>query len=113
MSRLPAYSGGKTQGIFDSGSSQVDLISGYKGPSASMPRGTPGMNSHTKAHVEAHSAALMRQQGLKDATLYINQVPCTGRNGCDVLLPRLLPEGAQLHVYGPNGFRQTYTGLPD
>ncbi len=55
----------------------------------------------------------MRQQNLSEATLYINKVPCPGPTGCNAMLPRMLPEGAQLHVYGPNGFRQTYTGLPD
>jgi len=30
----------------------------------------------------------MRQQGLDEATLYINKVPCGGVQGCDYLLPR-------------------------
>jgi hypothetical protein len=109
MARLPAYSGGKTQGIFEAGGKQVDLISGYKGPSASLPRGTPGMHGNIKSHVEAHAAALMRQGGIDEATLYINQIPCRGVRACDAMLP----ESARLHVRGPNGFRKTYTGLPD
>ncbi|MCB1327817.1 MAG: hypothetical protein KDK35_21475 [Leptospiraceae bacterium] len=30
------------------------------------------------AHVEGHTAALMRQRGLQEGTLYINRVPCSG-----------------------------------
>jgi hypothetical protein len=110
--RLPAYSGGKTQGILDTGSSQIDLISGYKGPSANLPLGTPGTNGNIKSHVEARRS-LDAAAGLSDATLYINRVPCAGLRGCDAMLPRMLPEGARLHVYGSNGFGHTYTGLPD
>ena len=53
------------------------------------------MNGSIKSHVEAHAAAVMRQQGLKDATFYINRIPCSGVRGCDAMLPRMLPEGAQ------------------
>jgi hypothetical protein len=67
------------------------------------------MNGNIKSHVEAHAAAVVRQQRLDEATLYINRVPCPGVRGCDAMLPR----GARLHVYGPNGFRKRYTGLPD
>lgn len=91
----------------------MDLTSGYRGPSASMPRGTPGMNNRIKSHVEAHAAAVMRRDGLDEATLAINRTPCPGRTGCDAMLPRMLPPGAQLHVYGPDGVRKTYTGRPD
>ncbi len=38
--------------------------------------------------VEGQAAAIMRQQGLDEATLYINKVPCGGVQGCDYLLPR-------------------------
>jgi hypothetical protein len=65
------------------------------------------MNGSIKSHVEAHAAAVMRQQGLKDATFYINRIPCSGVRGCDAVLPRMLPEGARLHLRGPNGFRKT------
>ncbi|MCW2986565.1 MAG: repeat protein, partial [Conexibacter sp.] len=113
LERLPEYAGGKTSGILDTGSGEINLLSGYKGPSAELGRGTPGMNGNIKSHVEAHAAAVVRQQGLDEATLYINRVPCPGVRGCDAMLPRMLPRGARLHVYGPNGFRKTYTGLPD
>jgi hypothetical protein len=110
---LPKYDGGKTSGVLRFGESDVPLLSGYKGPSASMPKGTPGMNGNIKSHVEAHASAIMREQGLSEATLYINRIPCPGKTGCDAMLPRMLPEGARLRVIGPNGFERIYVGLPD
>jgi hypothetical protein len=110
---LPAYVGGKTSGVFRTPAGDTPLISGYKGPSASMPRGTPGMNGRIKSHVEAHAAAVMREQGLKDATLYINRAPCAGATGCGAMLPRMLPEGGRLRVVGPNGYDQVFVGSPD
>jgi len=63
--------------------------------------------------VEAHTAAIMKEQGLGDATLYINRIPCPGPRGCAAMLPRMLPEGASLRVIGPGGYDQTFLGLPD
>lgn len=63
--------------------------------------------------MEAHAAALMHQQGVRNATLYINRVPCSnGKNGCHEYLGRMLPPGARLRVLGPKGFDKTYEGLP-
>jgi nucleic acid/nucleotide deaminase of polymorphic system toxin len=55
----------------------------------------------------------MRRGELKEATLYMNQVPCTKLRGCDAMLPRMLPEGSELTVHGPGGFVKVYKGLPD
>jgi hypothetical protein len=60
-----------------------------------------------------HTAALMQQQGINEAILYINRIPCSGKTDCDAMLPLMLPEGAKLTVIGPNGFIKTYMGLPD
>ena len=111
--KLPRYSGGKTSGVLRYGDADVPLLSGYRGPSASLPRGTPGMNGRIKSHVEAHAAAIMRQEGLTEATLYINRVPCPGKTGCRAMLARMLPEGARLRVIGPGGFDEVFIGLPD
>ena len=110
---LPPYAGDKTSGVLRTAAGDIALTSGYKGPSAAMPRGTPGMNGNIKSHVEAHAASIMRQQGLQEATLYINRVPCSGSNGCGAMLSRMLPEGARLRVIGPNGYDQVFVGLPD
>lgn len=79
-----------------------------------MPKGTPGFNILTRTHVEGEAAAIMRQQGMNHADLYINRAsPCTIPQGCDALLPRMLPEGALLRVVGLNGFVKLFLGLPD
>ncbi len=112
---VPPYGtlGAKTSGVLRTPSGDRPLVSGYKGPSASLEGPTPGMNYRIKAHVEAHAAAIMRQEGLQDATLYINRVPCPGTTGCGAMLPRMLPGGARLRVVGPDGYDQTFVGLPD
>jgi hypothetical protein len=108
MGRLPEYAGGKTNGIIVSGDNWMDLVSGYDGPSAEMPKGTPGMNGNIKSHVEAHGAATMRTMGWSDATLYINNVPCAGGNGCGMMLSRMIPEGGSLRVIGPGGYNELF-----
>lgn len=112
---LPAFSG-KTEGVLRVGDEDVPLTSGYKGPSAELPKPRPGMHGNILSHVEAHAAAVMRLQRVNRATLYINRIPCTGGTrapGCHLNLPRMLPEGAELTVHGPDGFKWVYRGLPD
>jgi hypothetical protein len=111
---LPAFSG-KAEGVLRAGSDDVPLKSGYDGPSANLPKGTPGMHGNIKSHVEAHAAAVMRLEGVQQATLYINRIPCADARppGCHLMLPRMLPEGAELTVFGPDGFKWVYRGIPD
>ncbi|NJO84018.1 MAG: hypothetical protein HC828_15350 [Blastochloris sp.] len=118
--KLPTWQKGHpTRGVLDTGSEEIDLVSGSGGPANNMPLDTPGMRDDmvVRTHVEAHAAAIMRQRGLKEATLYINNTPCLGRLGCDNMLPHMLPEGATLHVRvkASNGQweSRTYYGLPD
>jgi hypothetical protein len=61
-------------------------------------------------HAEGHAATKMRQLGLREAALYVNQEPCGGRMGCDRTLPKMLPAGSRLTVYGPDGFTRVYQG---
>ena len=112
--RLPAYSGGKTAGVLATSVGDIDLLSGYAGPSAAMaPRQVPGMNYILQAHVEAHAASAMRQLGLNEATLYLNQTPCVWRNGggCSTMLPRMLGEGTQLRIVVPGQMNRVVTGV--
>jgi hypothetical protein len=111
LQRLPVRSGGKgkTNGILIIGEEEYTLISGTAGPAANLPS-TRGFNIVTKTHVEGHAVAIMRQGGVREATLYINNIPCSGVRGCDALLPRMLPTGATLRVVGPSGFDATYVG---
>ena len=113
---LPAFTRKEgTQGVLRAGADDVPLKSGYDGPSAQLPKGTPGMHGNIKSHVEAHAAAVMRMNGLKEATLYINRIPCSDARppGCHLMLGRMLPEGAKLTVHGPDGFKWVYRGIPD
>ena len=114
---LPVYSGGKTSGVLvRPGGGETWLQSGIDGPSRGV-TGVPGMHNRIKTHVEAHAAVLMRREGLREATLYINRVPCPTNDprspGCFDNLPRMLPEGARLRVIGPEGFDMVFIGLPD
>lgn len=60
-------------------------------------------------HVETKVAVAMREQGIRHATVVLNNVPCRDRYGCDTVVPVLLPEGSTLTVHAPN-YRKTYTG---
>ena len=119
--RLPAFAGKKTSGIFhlpgDDVLGDYPLSSGYDGPAREIPKDTfPGFNNNIRSHVEAHAAALMRLNDMgqgDEAALEINRVPCPGRNGCAVNLPRMIPPGATLHVYGPDGYYKPWVGAPD
>ena len=77
----------------------TNLTSGLDGPSALLPKPRPGMNGNIVGHVESHAAALMRQEGLDEATLWINRMPCGGPNGCMVNLSRMVPSGPTLNVF--------------
>ncbi|HWB05276.1 MAG TPA: RHS repeat-associated core domain-containing protein [Verrucomicrobiales bacterium] len=112
--RLPARAGSKTSGILSTSVGEIDLMSGYAGPSASMlPGAVPGMNNILKAHVEAHAASAMRQLDLNEATLYLNNLPCSwgSANGCANMLPRMLGEGRSLRVVVPGQMDRIFTGV--
>ncbi|GAA4902552.1 DddA-like double-stranded DNA deaminase toxin [Stackebrandtia albiflava] len=70
-------------------------------------------------HVEPKFAVRMRRQELKNETIVINNPdgPCgyatSLRYGCDQILPRLLPPGASLTVYWPDGNQHTYHGVEE
>ena len=97
---LPAYASGKTSGVLvRSDGSQVPLRSGMDGPALDLPKPRPNMNGNIVSHVEAHAAAIMRSEGLPDATLWMNRMPCGGSNGCLLNLSRMVPTGSTLNVY--------------
>lgn len=98
---LAPFTGGKTSGIFQAQDlPPVELQSGYDGPAADMPDGSSGFDLITKSHVEGHAAALMRQEGISEGTLYINNPKICG--SCTRWLPRMLPPGATLNVVLPD-----------
>lgn len=67
----------------------------------------------TAADVELKFAAKMRREGIQKATIVINNVPCQGPRSCDTLLPLFLPPGAELVIYGTDGFKKAYVGKSD
>ncbi|MEV6287772.1 DddA-like double-stranded DNA deaminase toxin [Kribbella sp. NPDC051770] len=64
----------------------------------------------TTSHVEVKFAILMRERGLSDETIYINNKPCEGRWGCRTWLPKFLPPGARLTVHWPDSAPETFEG---
>ncbi len=107
---LAAYMGGKTSGILRTANGDFELQSGYDGPAASIPKGTRGFDLITKSHVEGHASAIMRQQGISEGTLEINNPEIC--SSCMRLLPRMLPPGATLTVKPGEGEPVTFEGLP-
>jgi hypothetical protein len=107
---LPAYrQGGPTAGVLQTpGRADIELMSGTGGPASRMPAGAPGFNLVIRTHVEGQAAALMRELGIKRATLYINNPEICP--GCATYLPRMLPPGATLDVVLPSGPPLRFTG---
>lgn len=67
----------------------------------------------TAADVELKFAMKMRREGITKAVIAVNKVPCPGRLGCNQLLKRFLPPGAELIIHGPDNFEKTYEGESD
>jgi hypothetical protein len=108
--KLAPYTGGKTSGILDiPNHSPIELESGYDGPAANMPPQSSGFDLITKSHVEGHAAAIMRDQGLMQGTLYINNPDIC--DTCTELLPKMLPQGATLDVILPSGKVLKFRGI--
>ena len=105
----PYVKDGSTSGIFSGGGLTIELKSGYDGPSANMPPGSPGFDYRTMAHVEAQAAALMQQQDISEATLSINNPEICER--CTRLLQRMLPPDATLNVILPDGTVKVFRGV--
>jgi Double-stranded DNA deaminase toxin A len=118
-SRVPPYGtkGKKVTGVVDLGGKRVvgPFDSGYGGPAQKLPKPRRGMDGNLVSHVEANTVARMRQNGVKEATLYINKRPCSydrggSLGGCEVMLKRMLQKGEKLTVYGPNGYHNVFYG---
>ncbi len=115
--RVDGYGGYKTEGQVHLDGDPQDLgrrlLSGRDGPFQNLPpapRPGTGYNGRVLTHVEAHATALMRTRGVQRATLYLNRLPCPGGSGCSAMLPRFVPQGSTLTVYGPDGFAQVIHG---
>lgn len=95
---LEGYAGGKTSGVASTArlpNSKAGTVVRRK--DLAKPR--PGMNGNIVSHVEAHAAALMRTQGMDEATLFINRMPCSGGNGCLANISQMVPAGKTLNIF--------------
>ncbi|MFC3454469.1 DddA-like double-stranded DNA deaminase toxin [Amycolatopsis speibonae] len=59
----------------------------------------------TTADVEVKLAVHMQNEGITSATVAVNNEVCKGPFGCETLVPKILPQGSALTVYGttPDG----------
>jgi hypothetical protein len=74
-----------------------------------MPPGSPGYDGRTLSHVEGHAAAFMREQGITEGRLYINNPEIC--DNCTRLLPKMLPPGSTLSVVLPDGRVTQFKGI--
>lgn len=121
---VPDFQGGLTRGRLDvRGGPELDLASGNRDGEimrrfkdrngGRLPR-EHGFAPFNADHVEAQAAAYLRMSGGREASLYVNREPCrTSPHGCDGELKHMLPPGARMTVYGPDGFMKIYRGKPD
>jgi hypothetical protein len=65
-----------------------------------------------ESHVEVKFAMMMRERGLINETIVINNIPCDIPYGCKRYLSEILPPGARLTVVAP-GFHDTFVGRED
>lgn len=120
LDHLPGWSpGAKTHGYWvDSAGIRHGLLSGKHEEwyhqanqhAAQLGLVPPGWSMSIASHVEVKFAMRMRQNRIRKATIVINKIPCPDRFGCHRNLAKFLPDGAELTVYGPDGFQHTYRG---
>jgi hypothetical protein len=66
--------------------------------------------SHAEMKVAARIRFEFARSGqARHVTVVLNNRPCKLRNGCERLLPVMLPDGCSLTVYAPD-YRRTFTG---
>lgn len=114
---VPSYGtrGRKATGAADLGREVAMYDSGGQGPALELSKPRRGMHGNVVTHAEAHTAAKMRQDDVRDATLYINRAPCVPLKGkgCEYLLPFMLRPGDKLTLYGPDGYMRVFAGRPE
>jgi hypothetical protein len=114
--RLPVRENdtGKTRGVWaPPDKEEMPLVSGYGhyqrlADDHAKRLGLKPMRS--TSHVEVKFALFMRERGLSDETIYINNRPCRGDASCPRWIESFLPRGAKLTVHWPGGGPWTFTG---
>ncbi|WP_020390870.1 DddA-like double-stranded DNA deaminase toxin [Kribbella catacumbae] len=105
---------GKTRGLWaPPDKEEMPLVSGYGhyqrlADEHARRLGLKAMRS--TSHVEVKFALFMRERGLRDETIYINNRPCRGEASCPRWIESFLPEGAKLTVHWLGGGPWTFTG---
>ncbi|MGW4829505.1 DddA-like double-stranded DNA deaminase toxin [Amycolatopsis japonica] len=119
--RVEPGEGQKTHGqwVTDSGEEEAGhIVSGRDDMEAAAvqffkDQGARRMPS-TTADVEVKLAVHMQNEGITSATVAVNNEVCKGPFGCETLVPKILPQGSALTVYGttPDGqpIGTTYLG---
>ncbi|WP_103349684.1 DddA-like double-stranded DNA deaminase toxin [Amycolatopsis sp. CA-128772] len=108
--------GQKTHGVWTAPGKGAAALASGKGSYADrvnevlQEAGCPRLPVTASRDVELQIAAEMRDTGITDATVAINNQPCTGPTSCDGLLSVVLPPGSTLTVYGTDGFKKVYKG---
>ena len=101
---------GPTRGVFEAGGQTVPLRSQRDGPGEwfhqgdNFPGGKDSGRTFATTHVEGHAAAIMRQEGIMDADVFINRDtgPCASAGSCRFVLHKLIPEGSTMRVHFPD-----------
>jgi hypothetical protein len=116
-STVVASTGQKTHGRWVAPDGAVQPIQSGEGPDATavgqflqtIPLPQPGIPM-AASHVETKLAMHMRNTGIRHASVAINNRPCAGRFGCEILVGIILPEGSTLTIYGSDGYERTIQG---
>lgn len=117
LDRLPVREpGDKTRGLWtDQDGTEHELISGRDQYTPKVDEvadekkiGPDPYRLGVAKHVETKFAVLMRERGLTDESITVNNRPCPGELGCDETLPLFLPARSSLTVYAPDDFKKTY-----
>lgn len=114
--RLPVRENdeGKTRGLWTDGDGQEKPLVSGNGHYQKLADdhagrlGLPPMSS--TSHVEIKFAMFMRERGLRNETIFINNRPCPGERNCSEWVELFLPPGAKLTVHWPNGGPWTFYG---
>lgn len=105
-----------TSGVALIGGKRISMKSGRDSAAAADLKPAYQLIATTTDHLEAKLAARMRRERVTHAAVITNNPPCDYTPyGCEKILPRLLPAGAQLVVYvrdddGQVRHWRTYTG---
>jgi RHS repeat-associated protein len=108
---LPLFTGKPTTGVLVTDVGDYEVSSGRVGPTQNWVKPLPrGYNWVNKMHAEGQAIAIMNEEGITEADLYINNPRICG--WCKPRINKMLAPGSQLTVHLPDGTTITFVGLP-